>query len=194
MNLLREYVKTLLGEASEGFKIMIPPPPSFQERIKELPSIKMQKDVPTNEDSMQGPLDTKVVQLFNLIVTSAGHNSHKELIEKFKNEIKPSIKFHKKHFNSLRPNELASLVGFNLDTDYLKSAQSPSYPSGHAAQAYYMAHKLKDIFPQLESSFYNLASMVASSRVDRGVHFPSDITAGIMLADKLYQVGKKVNI
>ena len=48
----------------------------------------------------------------------------------------------KDHYNSVRPDELALMKGISFRSDFLYTAQSPSYPSGHTTQAFYLAHTL----------------------------------------------------
>ena len=190
MNILREYISQILSEGGSG-DIMIPPPPSEDERAQELGLIQLQKQNPANPDDMQDHLDKRVGKLFNAIIKGAGYQSQKELIKQLKAEVKPIIKYHKAFFDAKRPNELANSLGYDFDFDYLETAQSPSYPSGHTTQAFYIAHKLSQMFPDLSEYFYTLAEMIAQSRVDRGVHFPSDNDAGKILAAKL--AGMKIN-
>ena len=124
-----------------------------------------------------------------------GHSrSQKDLINQFKLETIPTIHLHKNYFNSLRPSELAEKHGIDFDSDYLESAQTPSYPSGHTTQAYYIASKLSLIYPKLKKYFFEMANMIAQSRIDRGVHFPSDNRAGIMLALRLFKNGEKLEV
>jgi hypothetical protein len=53
-----------------------------------------------------------------------------------------------------------------------------SFPSGHACGAYYIASKLSDKFPHLSDGLYHLASRIAKTRIQAGVHYPSDVEAG----------------
>ena len=53
-----------------------------------------------------------------------------------------------------------------------------AFPSGHACGAYYIASKLAKKYPQLEDGLMHLADRIAKSRVQAGVHYPSDIEAG----------------
>ncbi len=180
-NLLREYV----GEVLAQDMIILPPPPTLKERIKELEEISYQRNNQFNPPELQQDLDIGMTKLFNSVIKSNGYESCKPIIKKMKNEVKPIIKYHKNYFNSPRPNQIAEILGIDFDFDDLNSAKSPSYPSGHAAQAFYLAHNLSNEFPELREDFYILANMIAESRVDRGVHFPSDIEAGKLLASKL---------
>ena len=109
-------------------------------------------------------------------------------LNELKSALRPIVMYHKEHFNSPRPDELAERAGVPFQSDFLESAQTPSYPSGHTTQAFFLAHFLSDMFPELSTDFYTLAQMVADSRIDRGVHFPSDNEAGKLLAQKLHDM------
>ena len=173
--------------------LLIPPPPELNYRIAELEIIQNQYHNRYNPESIQDTLDD-VVDPFNAVLTSAGIRSQKDLLSQFVIEVIPAIHFHKNFFNAPRPHELARDHGIIFTSDYLDSAQSPSYPSGHTTQAYYIAHKLSSIYPDLKKSFFEVANMIAQSRIDRGVHFPSDNKAGILLAKKILSLTESKNM
>lgn len=56
-----------------------------------------------------------------------------------------------------------------------------SYPSGHSMGSFTLAIVLGEIFPDKKQEFLNRAAEVAQSRVNAGVHYPSDIKAGEVL-------------
>lgn len=64
-----------------------------------------------------------------------------------------------------------------------------SYPSGHSILSWFIAKKLSKQFPHLEDGLHNLAQRIANSRVHAGVHFPSDVSVGSDIADRLVQLG-----
>ena len=182
MKLLLEYVQHLLATDS---KLLIPPPPSIEYRLQELGSITYQYGNRHNHELLQGLLDKNAPGLFNLLLINTGKGSYKHQIQQLKEEIEPVIRFHKDSFNAPRPHELAKKHNIPFEYDDLASASSPSYPSGHTAQAFYIAEKLSKKFPDLTSDLFIIADMVSESRIDRGVHFPSDNEAGKLLAAKL---------
>lgn len=57
----------------------------------------------------------------------------------------------------------------------------PSFPSGHATQAFAAATCLAVLVPPLRPWPVVLAALIALSRVYLGVHFPSDVLAGALL-------------
>ena len=68
-------------------------------------------------------------------------------------------------------------------------ASDYSYPSGHSIGAWMIAKKMTKKFPHLEDGLNALAHRVAQSRVQAGVHFPSDIEPGKDIADRLIGLG-----
>ena len=207
MKLLREYIRELIKEEAESAvpknqremmavgdprreavqqEILIPPPPSESERVQELDQIQRQYNNRFNEETDQDLLN-HVTKTFDTVLVSSGKESHYSLINDLKFEILPIIDFHKAYFNIERPYVLASRQGIDFKSDFLKSAQTPSYPSGHTAQAYYIADKLSRMYPEMRSKLLDTANMISQARIDRGVHFPSDIKGGILLAKKILE-------
>lgn len=86
-------------------------------------------------------------------------------------------------YNRPRPFQLAPILGIPLKTEMVETANSPSFPSGHACQSKLIANVLSILYPELEDKFQKQAEKVAYSRYIGGLHFPSDIVYGVELAD-----------
>lgn len=71
-----------------------------------------------------------------------------------------------------------------------KEHGSPSFPSGHAAFAYFTCDYLANQFPHRQKELERLAELVCQSRIENGVHFPSDISAGRFVGE---QAAKFIN-
>ena len=68
-----------------------------------------------------------------------------------------------------------------------KTADTPAYPSGHAFQAYYLAHVLSKSYPHKTEELWRLADECALSRVYAGLHYPSDNQFSKTLVKILYR-------
>jgi len=185
MGILRKYIRKMLKEAL-NISASIPPPPA--ESVSELNEVIYQYQNRYNSEQMQNDLDTNMGSVFDEIIMSSGYTSDIKNIEKFRERHVDTIHELKNHYSRARPDNVAQQFGvdwvgdgINMDTD-----DTFSYPSGHACQAYYIALNLADTYPDLRAQFLQVAEMVAQSRIDRGVHFPSDIAAGKLLAFQLY--------
>ena len=93
----------------------------------------------------------------------------------------------KYHYNRPRPFQLADIKGVELNSEYLDSASTPSYPSGHATQGRFVARVLSDLYPEYEQELMNIGDDVSYSRNMAKVHYPSDTAFGKELGDELYK-------
>ena len=66
-----------------------------------------------------------------------------------------------------------------------KYKESFSYPSGHTAIAYFVCDLLGNYIPEIKQDCQTLASVIGQSRIDNGVHFPSDISYGRLVGETL---------
>jgi len=77
-----------------------------------------------------------------------------------------------------RPRPERGLPGF---VSRHQASDEFSLPSGHTAAAFLFATLLSFYYPGHILSFYIIACLIGLSRVLLGVHYPSDIAAGIIL-------------
>lgn len=98
----------------------------------------------------------------------------------------------KLHYNRVRPYKLASKMNFERQLAFtivpLKTANSPSYPSGHATQGRLMARYLADNVPMRHRmEIMKIGDYIGQSRMLGGVHYPSDTEFGQELGDALFK-------
>ena len=79
----------------------------------------------------------------------------------------------KMKYGRQRPYEYSDKIKSITDTD-----DSPSFPSGHAIEAYALAEVLGERYPDKKDKLDKMASKISKSRVQMGNHFPSDIEVG----------------
>lgn len=82
----------------------------------------------------------------------------------------------KKLFKRPRPCDL--LTNFSA---HVTPSDKFSLPSGHTAAAWLMASILAHFYPSFALVAYIWASLIGVSRILLGVHYPSDVLAGIVL-------------
>lgn len=128
----------------------------------------------------------KYDDLLNGFITICKKNElefNKKYMESLIDEAAEIIIKIKYKYNRPRPFQLAPILGIPLKTEMVETANSPSFPSGHACQSKLIANVLSILYPELEDKFQKQAEKVAYSRYIGGLHFPSDIVYGVELAD-----------
>ena len=163
-------------------KILIPNPFTESHRVRELSEISHQYLNRKTPRALHSLFDEKASKAFNLLLLSNGIKGERKNIQRWRKRIIPLIMAHKYHFNIPRPYLLARKHRIPFKHDKLRTTHSPSYPSGHTAQAHFISMKLAKKYPSLRKQLHGLAQMISQSRVDRAVHFPSDLKGGRLLA------------
>ena len=81
--------------------------------------------------------------------------------------------------NSIKRNRPHDAIqGFKA---FLKPSDKFSFPSGHTAGAFLMATLISHYYPDFAPFAFLMAVLIGCSRVLLGVHFPTDILAGMIL-------------
>jgi undecaprenyl-diphosphatase len=78
----------------------------------------------------------------------------------------------------LRPRPYLVIQALEL---LVKQESSTSFPSGHSASSFVCAYILTRCFGKKGAWSYVLATFIALSRIYVGVHYPSDVVAGVLL-------------
>ena len=150
----------------EKFKKEKPPKDNSLKTFNEISSlskIKIDKDFISKKDD--------VLSSFNSIVKDGD-------TQKLIDQSTPHILKLKKYFNRPRPKDLAKNFGINLENVELKSMKTPSYPSGHSAQAFLIADHLKNKYPDKSNQLDKLANEISDSRNIARAHYKSDSEFG----------------
>ena len=93
----------------------------------------------------------------------------------------------KNHYQRARPFQYALYGNQKLHPYETTSGNTPSYPSGHACQSYFLCKVIGMHYEEKQKQLDILANKVAESRVILGVHFPSDNQFGMHIAKALLE-------
>lgn len=96
----------------------------------------------------------------------------------------------KYRFNRPRPAQLADFHNVKISPREGTSADSPSYPSGHSAQASFLARMLGDSNPKHKVNLLEMGDAVGINRLKGNFHYPADHEAGVDFGKKLYDLYK----
>jgi hypothetical protein len=91
----------------------------------------------------------------------------------------------KSKYQRARPYQVAYYSNMKLHPFETLSGNTPSYPSGHASQGYFLCSVIAHHYPEKKEELMKLASRIAESRIIWGIHFPSDNAFGIHIAKQL---------
>jgi len=80
----------------------------------------------------------------------------------------------------------------DLDS-FIKPSDKFSCPSGHTAAAFVMASLCNYYYPEFGLFSYLLAMMIGISRILLGVHYPTDILAGMILGLFSFQLAQSIS-
>jgi membrane-associated phospholipid phosphatase len=87
--------------------------------------------------------------------------------------------------NRPRPHQVAPQVKGKMLLASITAA-TPSFPSGHSAQASFVAQHYSTIYPEKKKVLFDMAENIGRSRVDAGLHYPSDHDAAKKLVSLMF--------
>jgi len=128
-------------------------------------------------------------EYINMLVDAADRyfmpNTIRDFLREAKRQIDTITLRLKYEYNRARPQQIAELNGEKFTP--LTSVDTPAFPSNHAVSGIVLAEILKMYYPQVSKELDEIANRNADSRVELGVHFPSDVEAGRLLAKELME-------
>ncbi len=171
------------------FTLIDPPQPGSQEEMLDLQRTIEQHSNRVVPESLQYRCDKDMDGLMVEYLANRGAHISFENLRKIKKMTIPIIEKLKHHFMRARPGTLADRIGIEWNGDFLETAQTPAYPSGHTIQAYVCADFCSRIYPEHSEGLFMIAELVSQSRIDRGVHYPTDIEYGKVIAQEIITQG-----
>jgi hypothetical protein len=128
--------------------------------------------------------DRSLIQSLTTIFKQRGIDIE-EVCMQIQDDINPLIAKLKVHFNRPRPYQLANYYKLKLFPFDSFSANTASYPSGHTIQACVMLNVIGSMHPVQYKYCKNIIDDVAESRINLGLHYPSDNDFALEVAEKI---------
>lgn len=110
------------------------------------------------------------------------NSDYLEYLAKISQEFGALIIQLKNTFQRARPYQIAYYSNLPLHPFETYSGNTPSYPSGHAGQGFFLCSVIAHHYPEKAKELRSLAMKIADSRVIMGIHFPSDNAFGKQIA------------
>jgi|14BtaG_2_1085337.scaffolds.fasta_scaffold40174_2 acid phosphatase (class A) len=169
-------------------------PPYPNESIRTLQELIKLIGINSNEDFIYS-MD-RITDMFRELCSELNVELEEDKIESLIEDAGGIILDLKYHYNRPRPNLVAKLYGLELDENrlHLDTADSPSFPSGHATQGTLIGNYFANKYPNHSIRFKKLGRDIGKSRVNAKVHYPSDIVIGERLGNAMFQYLKENNL
>ena len=136
--------------------------------------------------------DTKVMKAFRNYVEKHNLEVDLDTIKEISDKADAIILSLKRFYNRPRPKVLADKLDIGFSFFPLKTAETPSYPSGHATHGRLVAKLVADEVPfQHRADILRLGDDIGEGRMVAGAHYPSDTEFGHRLGDELYRLQKE---
>jgi len=92
----------------------------------------------------------------------------------------------KYHYNRPRPFQLGYYHGIEVHQSIYTNANSPAFPSGHAMEARLFSLILSEKYSFAADKIMQIGNKIAESRLNAGVHYPSDTEFGYEIAQWIF--------
>ena len=131
--------------------------------------------------------DTSLSAYFKHGLIKGGESEEKvlPLIDSLIEDTKPLLSKLKFHFQRPRPFQLAEYYKLKLFPYPSRTADSPSFPSGHAYQGRILTEVIGNLYPKTYAFMKDAFNDICYSRLYMGLHYQSDIDVAIFCADKV---------
>lgn len=108
-----------------------------------------------------------------------------EIAEDIAQDVLKIAMYLKYKFLRPRPYQLAPYYDGDIQSMDESAEESPAYPSGHSMMGFALSKLYADQYPEHASAFTELGRRVGLSRIQAGVHYPSDVQYAKALIEHL---------
>lgn len=170
------------------------PYPNVDETITEIDNLKSLINSKTESENWNevknliNHVDSKSFDVIEMYVKELGIDFKSDYLKKVQIKLTPFILSLKKYYNRPRPYQFSYYTNQNLHPFKSKTAHTPSYPSGHALQGYFLCKVIAFHNPDKKNELMEIADTIAKTREVLGVHYKSDNLFSKYIVDELVKV------
>ena len=176
----------ILPVDSDQSLVSAPPSNSSDETRAELMDIQDRVEMKKDNEELLSKWDLDLVAPFVKYLKDNDLKHDKKFLDDLVSQSTVIILKQKYLFNRPRPKQMAKHFGIPLSVLKSGTAATPAYPSGHSTQSRVVALYLSGLHRDHARSFLDMAEECGQSRLNAGLHYPSDHEAGVDLGNKLY--------
>jgi len=176
----------ILPVDSDQSLVSAPPSNSSDETRAELMELQDRVEMKKDNEELLGKWDLDLIAPFVKYLKDNDLKHDKKFLDDLVSQSTVIILKQKYLFNRPRPKQMAKHLGIPLPALKSGTARTPAYPSGHSTQSRLVALYLTGLHRDHAKSFLDLAEECGQSRLNAGLHYPSDHEAGVELGNKLY--------
>jgi fido (protein-threonine AMPylation protein) len=155
-----------------------PPDPSTPAHNEDIRAVKDCVSNPRYSKKILNIADNDPFSMFNSIVKKNNLDVNLEKYEELNDQLSSIVLSLKFKYNRPRPKKYMRVSQDTFDYEKIEDMDTPAYPSGHTAHAFFNATLLSGEFPKYKKEFNAIANVIAHTRVDLGKHYPSDCSFG----------------
>jgi hypothetical protein len=119
-------------------------------------------------------VDANLFEVWSRYIASFGYIVSAEQVYQWTVPFEPIIDYLKLHYNRPRPFQVAGQLNLPLYPSVEEGSTDSAYPAGHTLLSLYIYHKLVALYPMYKREWLRMVCDVADTRLDLGVHYPSD--------------------
>ena len=169
----------------KGLTVPPPPAPDSDALREELLQAMRHTQSPEVGDEFSRAVDADMVPYICGVADCYGAEADPDELRELLTDLIPLILRVKFVFNTPRPWQLAPAYGLSIRRLASPSAETPSYPSGHAIHAAAACGLVASRSPAASRPMARAAERIGQSRLELGVHYPVDVLQGLRIGRQI---------
>ena len=165
--------------------LVSPPSNESEETQREVETILSVMDREPLDPRFVNRASESVNNVFYDMCEELGLNPMDQIAEDIAQDVLKIAMYLKYKFLRPRPYQLAPYYDGDIRSMDESAEDSPAYPSGHSMMGFALSKLYSDQYPEHASAFTELGRRVGLSRIQAGVHYPSDVKYAKALVEHL---------